>query len=264
MAQALDVVNRFYDATDRRRADELPALVAEDVTFAGPLMQASGAGEYVAMNEQLLGFHAGTRMLRQFEDGSDVCSLYEMRMSTPAGGSLTLLGAWRHLSGFERRSSFRSWLYRIATNVAWTAGRRRQATEVTPYPDAYLQELEAASEGPAARYDRRESVQLAFVAAMQLLPPRQRAVLLLHDVLGWSAIEVAGMLDTTPSGVNSTLHRARATLERRREEAGLRLDRTAAAKEAERALGGRFLAALDAADVSRPGGRPKGGAGLTM
>src|SRR5919197_1010663 len=106
----------------------------------------------------------------------------------------TLLRAWRHLSGFEQRSSFRSWLYRIATNVAWTAGRRRQATEVTPYPDAYLQELEAASEGPAARYDRRESVQLAFVAAMQLLPPRQRAVLLLHDVLGWSAIEVAGLV----------------------------------------------------------------------
>ena len=162
----------------------------------------------------------------------------------------TLLRAWRHLAGFERRSSFRSWLYRIATNVAWTAGRRRQATEVSPYPDAYLEDLEAASEGPAARYDRRESVQLAFVAAMQLLPPRQRAVLLLHDVLGWSAIEVAGMLDTTPSGVNSTLHRARATLERRREEAGLRLDRTAASSETERALAGRFLAAWDAVDVA--------------
>ncbi|MDR0359103.1 MAG: nuclear transport factor 2 family protein [bacterium] len=93
MAQALDVVNRFYDATDRRRADELPALVTEDVTFAGPLMQATGAEQYVAMNEQLLGFHAETRMLRQFEDGSDVCSLYEMRMRTPAGGSLTLVVA---------------------------------------------------------------------------------------------------------------------------------------------------------------------------
>jgi ketosteroid isomerase-like protein len=93
MAQALDVVNRFYDATDRRRADELPALVAEDVSFAGPLMQAAGAREYVAMNEQLLGFHAGTRMLRQFEEGSDVCSLYEMHMRTPSGGSLTLLVA---------------------------------------------------------------------------------------------------------------------------------------------------------------------------
>ncbi|MBO0689363.1 MAG: RNA polymerase subunit sigma-70 [Candidatus Dormibacteraeota bacterium] len=162
----------------------------------------------------------------------------------------TLLRAWRHLSGFERRSSFRSWLYRIATNVAWSSGRRRQAIEISPYPDAYLEELENASEGPAARYDRRESVQLAFVAAMQLLPPRQRAALLLHDVLGWKAVEVAGLLDTTPSSVHSALHRARATLERGREQANLRLDRTAVSSQRERELAGRFLAAWDAVDVA--------------
>jgi ketosteroid isomerase-like protein len=90
MARALEIVNRFYDATNNRRADELPALVTDDVTFVGPAMQATGAREYVGMNEQLLGFHQGTRMLRQFEDGDDVCSVYELRMTTPAGGSLTL------------------------------------------------------------------------------------------------------------------------------------------------------------------------------
>jgi RNA polymerase sigma-70 factor (TIGR02960 family) len=160
----------------------------------------------------------------------------------------TLYRAWRHLAGFQRRSSFRSWLYRIATNASLT-GRSRRAAEVSPYPDAYLTELEAASEGPAARYDRRESVQLAFVAAMQLLPPRQRAVLLLRDVLGWSAVEVAAMLDVTPASANSALHRARVTLERRRQDAGLQLDRTAATSETERSLASRFVAAWDAVDV---------------
>lgn len=90
MEKATDVVNRFYEATEARRAQDLPALVADDVTFIGPMMKAEGASEYVAMNEQLLGFHAGTRMLRRFQNGDDVCSIYEMDMSTPAGGSITL------------------------------------------------------------------------------------------------------------------------------------------------------------------------------
>jgi ketosteroid isomerase-like protein len=90
METATDVVNRFYQATSARRAQDLPALVADDVTFVGPLMRATGSHEFVAMNEQLLGFHAGTRMLRQFENGDDVCSIYELDMSTPAGGSLSI------------------------------------------------------------------------------------------------------------------------------------------------------------------------------
>jgi ketosteroid isomerase-like protein len=90
MGEALEIVNRFYDATSGRRVEELHGLVADDVSFAGPLMQASGAAEYVAMNEQLLGFHEQTRMLRQFEAGDDVCSIYELEMRTPAGGGLGL------------------------------------------------------------------------------------------------------------------------------------------------------------------------------
>ncbi len=90
MGQASDVVNRFYEVTNARRAQDLAPLVRDDVTLVGPLMQAAGAAEYLAMNEQLLGFHAGTRMLRQFEDGDDVCSIYELDMKTPSGGSLTL------------------------------------------------------------------------------------------------------------------------------------------------------------------------------
>ena len=90
MGKSVDIVNRFYDATDNRRMNDLRALVSEDVTFAGPLMTTTGSKEYVAMNEQLLQFHTGTRMLHQFENGDDVCSIYELSMTTPAGGSMTL------------------------------------------------------------------------------------------------------------------------------------------------------------------------------
>jgi ketosteroid isomerase-like protein len=91
----LGVVNRFYEATSNCRIDELAGLVSEDVTFDGPVMQARGAREYLAMNEQLLGFHRGTTMLRQFENGDAVCSIYELTMSTPAGAELTLtLADW--------------------------------------------------------------------------------------------------------------------------------------------------------------------------
>ncbi len=90
MEKSVDVVNRFYEATDNRRLEDLRALVSEDVTFTGPLMRTTGSKEYVAMNEQLLGFHSGTRILHQFEHGDDVCSIYELSMTTPAGGSLTV------------------------------------------------------------------------------------------------------------------------------------------------------------------------------
>jgi ketosteroid isomerase-like protein len=85
MGQALEVANSFYSATNERRIDALRDLVAEDISFVGPTMQASGAAEYVAMNEQLLGFHRETRVLQQFEQNGSVCSIYELDMSTPAG-----------------------------------------------------------------------------------------------------------------------------------------------------------------------------------
>jgi ketosteroid isomerase-like protein len=95
MSNILDVVNRFYAATDAKRVADLPELVHQDVVFKGPVMQAEGAAEYIAMNEQLLGFHGGTRMLQQFTNGESVCSIYDLSMSTPAGGSLSMtLADW--------------------------------------------------------------------------------------------------------------------------------------------------------------------------
>jgi len=147
----------------------------------------------------------------------------------------TLLSAWRSLDGFEGRASVRTWLYRIATNRCLNARRsanRRVAKEwdmpavdrpeptgfgeipwLEPYPDSLLSdELEL---GPEARYAQTEAISLAFVTALQVLPPRQLAVLILRDVLGFPASEVAEMLDTTVEAVNSALKRARAGLQHR-------------------------------------------------
>lgn len=151
----------------------------------------------------------------------------------------TFLRAWRGLDGFEGRSSLRSWLYRIATNACLNALAKRSSiqrvlpetlgppatempegapsTEIAwlePYPDALIESIADTALGPDARYEMRETVQLAFVAAIQHLPPRQRAVLLLRDVLGWSAAETAGLLDTSVASANSALQRARTTVEK--------------------------------------------------
>ena len=128
----------------------------------------------------------------------------------------TLLRAWRSLDRFERRASVRTWLYRIATNACLDQIERRprQIEPVLPYPDERLEEEAAAGVvDPAARYALRESVELAFLTVIRRLPGRQRTVLILRDVLGWTAPEVAELLDSTVASVNSALQRARATLE---------------------------------------------------
>jgi RNA polymerase sigma-70 factor (ECF subfamily) len=149
----------------------------------------------------------------------------------------TLLNAWQGLGDFEGRSSLRTWLYRIATNRCLNARRsanRRPAKEwdvpeveppeptrlgevvwLEPFPDAFLGGAIEVPLGPEARYEQAESISLAFVTALQLLPPRQLAVLILRDVLGFHAKEVAEMLDSTVGSVNSALKRARAKLQRR-------------------------------------------------
>jgi RNA polymerase sigma-70 factor (TIGR02960 family) len=146
----------------------------------------------------------------------------------------TLLAAWRGLERFEERASLRAWLYRIATNRCLNAlrdaGRRPpldlpfdppeptrvgEPTWLEPYPDVLLDGIIDASPGPAARYETRETVELAFIAALQHLPPRQRAALVLRDVLGFRAAEVADVLDSSVESVKGALKRARATLEQR-------------------------------------------------
>jgi RNA polymerase sigma-70 factor (TIGR02960 family) len=180
----------------------------------------------------------------------------------------TLTAAWRGLGGFEGRAGIRTWLYRIATsrclNMLRAASRRPQARTpaleveppeptrlgevvwLEPYPDILL-DLPDGAAGPEARCEAREAVSLAFVTAVQLLPPRQRAALILRDVLGFSAREVAGLLDTTEQSVASALKRARATLARELPSP----DRPAPAPDspAEQELLSRLVRAFEACDV---------------
>jgi RNA polymerase sigma-70 factor (TIGR02960 family) len=195
----------------------------------------------------------------------------------------TLLRAWRHLGSFAGRSSVRSWLYQIATNVCLTAAARRRdeppapawladalaassepVVHLSPYPDAWLDELEAPSSNPIAHYELRESVELAFLAAIQLLPPRQRAVLILRDVLNWSAVEVAELLGATTFSVNSALQRARATIERQRHEGRLRTDLVVPPDAVEQSLVRRFIEAWQADDIAELVALLRSDAVLTM
>ncbi|MGH3247137.1 MAG: RNA polymerase subunit sigma-70 [Trebonia sp.] len=182
----------------------------------------------------------------------------------------TLLAAWRGIGQYEGRAALRTWLYRIATNRSLNAlrasgrrprpqppeppfeaprpTRRGEPVWLQPYPDALLAGLPDASVGPDALYEAKETIALAFVAAVQHLPPRQRAVLLLRDALGFRAAEVADMLDTSEASVNSALQRARATMTavlpaRDRERAPL----PRSAKE--RGLAERFAAAFADDDI---------------
>ena len=172
----------------------------------------------------------------------------------------TMLAAWRGLDDFGGRSSLRTWLYRIATNRCLNAlrdnSRRPQAepirtvepTWLEPYPDVLLDDLADAEPGPDVRYETKEAVTLAFVAALQHLPPSQRAVLVLRDVLGYRAAEVAAMLAVTETSVNSTLQRARATLDARLPDRA-RAPLPRSARESE--LVQRYADAFERGDVDR-------------
>ncbi|MGH2615964.1 MAG: RNA polymerase subunit sigma-70 [Thermomicrobiales bacterium] len=180
----------------------------------------------------------------------------------------TLLRAWRQIARFEPRAPLRAWLYRIATNVCLTALARRgkaaalsidalangssaegEPVYLDPYPDRLLDELPPSIPGPEASIVERESVELAFVAAVQLLPPRQRATLLLRDVIGYPAAEVASMLETNVAAVNSALQRARATLAQAQTSSRVTRPHTPPSSETERALVRRLVAAWQAVDV---------------
>ncbi|MBD2891460.1 ECF RNA polymerase sigma factor SigG [Actinomadura sp. RB99] len=198
------------------------------------------------------------RMLGSFQDAED--ALQD-----------TLLDAWRGLGGFDGRSSIRTWLYRIATNrclstlrsaarrpaKAWDIPgveppeptRLGEVVWLEPFPDALLEGAPPVPLGPEARYERTESVSLAFVTALQALPPRQIAVLILRDVLGFHADEVAGMLDTTVDSVKSALKRARTGLRRRQAAQAGAEPPPAAGSPAENAVVAGFVRAWEAADV---------------
>jgi len=182
----------------------------------------------------------------------------------------TLLAAWQGFAGFEGRSSLRTWLYRIATTRCLNARRaasKRPAKQwdipgvdrpeptrlgevvwIEPYPDALLEGAMGVPLGPEACYEQTESISLAFVTALQLLPPRQLAVLILRDVLGFRASEVAGLLDSTVESVNSALKRARATLQRQAPAAGHE-PAPAAGSAAEEAIVAEFVRAWESADL---------------
>jgi RNA polymerase sigma-70 factor (ECF subfamily) len=157
----------------------------------------------------------------------------------------TLLRAWRGLDRFERRAGIKTWLYRIATNACLDEIERRprRLEPVEPYPDAQLDEAAAPIADPAARYAQREGMELAFLTTIRRLPGRQRAVLILRDVLGWTAPEVAELLETTVSSVTSALQRARETVDRE-----LPATRAPVA-EKERALLRRYVTLWERVDV---------------
>jgi RNA polymerase sigma-70 factor (TIGR02960 family) len=182
----------------------------------------------------------------------------------------TLLAAWRGLRQYEGRASLRTWLYRIATNRCLNALRasgRRPRTEpsgptfltveptrrgeplwLEPYPDVLLDGLPDAGAGPEGRYEAKEAIALAFVTAVQHLPPRQRAVLVLRDVLGFRSSEVADMLESSEASVNSALQRARATMESRLPGPGR--ERAALPRSArERDIATRFATAFAGNDI---------------
>ncbi|HLZ04932.1 MAG TPA: sigma-70 family RNA polymerase sigma factor [Bradyrhizobium sp.] len=226
------------------------------------LIERAQAGDEAAFRE-LVDAHRNElhlhcyRMLGSFHDAED--ALQE-----------ALIAAWRGLSTFEGRSSIRTWLYRVATSRCLNmlrSGRARAREEglmqppelprptrlgevlwIEPYPDALIDRVADRAPGPEALYQTTEAVSLAFITALQLLPPRQRAIHILRDVLGFHSTEVAQMVDATEESVNSALKRARATLRQRGPDSASQHAPPPQSPE-ERALVERFTRAFQAADI---------------
>lgn len=184
-----------------------------DGLHADPVLAAARAGDTIAfqtlLSPHLRALHLHCyRMLGSYADAEEAVQETTVR-------------AWRGLAGFQGSGPLRHWLYRIATTTCLKMINRRGRDPLTstaevvwlqPYPDTLLDQLTDHDADPAAVVERRESVALAFIAALQLLPATQRAVLILREVLGWPAREVADLLGTTVAAVNSALQRARGTL----------------------------------------------------
>jgi len=178
----------------------------------------------------------------------------------------TLLRAWKGRTGFEGRSTVSTWLYRIATNACLDLiereSRRLQSVEspqatnsykvdwIQPYPDRLLDQIASSDSGPDAVVIARETIELAYLVAIQYLPPKQRAILILRDSLGWSTKETAVLLEETVASVNSALHRARSSMRKRLPEPRLEWSTAATPTIAERKLLERYMDATDRADVA--------------
>jgi len=217
-----------------------------------PVVRAARAGDEAAFaalaerHRRELHVHC-YRMMASFDEAEDLVQE-------------TFLRAWRARETFEGGAAFRAWLYKIATNACLDAIRRRsrrvpslssfaELPWLQPYPDRLLDEVAPSDAEPDAVVVARETIELTFLAVIQLLPPRQRAVLILRDVLDWSAAETAELLETSVAATNSALQRARATLreelpERRAERAPADLS------EAERALLEGFIATHESGDTA--------------
>jgi len=192
------------------------------------------------------------RMLGSFDEAEDLVQE-------------TLLRAWRGRAGFEGRSMVRTWLYRIATNACLDLLESKshrllslespQATEpnavdwLQPYPDRLLDQIASGESEPDSLVIARETIELAYLAAIQYLPPKQRATLILRDALGWSAKETANLLDETVAAVNSALNRARSSMRKRLPKHRLDWERAASPTTSERKLLELYMDATDRADV---------------
>jgi RNA polymerase sigma-70 factor (ECF subfamily) len=193
------------------------------------------------------------RMLGSFDEAEDLVQE-------------TLLRAWRARAGFEGRSMVRTWLYRIATNacldvlesrsrplLSADGTRSEEPTAVNwlqPYPDRLLDQIASSDSEPDALVIAKETIELAYLVAIQYLPPRQRAILILRDALGWSAKETAKLLDDSVASVNSALHRARSSMRKRLPERRLEWSVAATPTTAERKLLESYMDATDRADVA--------------
>ena len=224
----------------------------------GAVVAAAKAGDEAAFVALVEGYRRELqvhcyRMLGSFEDAEDAVQE-------------TFLRAWRKRASFQGRSTFRAWLYRIATNACLDAiardPRRAQPDParttpapadlpwLQPYPDLLLEGASPQEGEPDAAAVSKETIELTFLAAIQHLPPRQRAVLIVRDVLGWSAKETASLLEASVASVNSALQRARATLKEHLPERRLEWGPGSDPTEEERVLLQRYVDAHERADIA--------------
>jgi RNA polymerase sigma-70 factor (ECF subfamily) len=219
-------------------ANEADAVVAavragDEATFS----------ELVARHRRELQVHC-YRMLGSLDDAEDLMQE-------------TFLRAWRRRESFQGRASFRAWLYRIATNACLDTLQRRPRTAsgqevpwLQPYPDELLEGVAPSADEPDAVLVARETIELAFMVAIQHLPPRARAALILRDVLGWPAKDTAELLETSVASVNSALQRARAAMKQHLPERRAEWTGGTDASAEERALVERYVVATEQADAN--------------